>query len=83
MGTVHAKVERIGNELFLRSRMATVLIVILSFVAYIIAYRTYGRYLSSKVFQIDPDRITPACELEDGVDFVPSRRSLVFGHHFT
>lgn len=63
--------------------MATVLIVILSFAAYLIAYQTYGRYLSSKVFRVDPERVTPACELEDGIDFVPSRRSLVFGHHFT
>jgi len=63
--------------------METVLIVVASFVCYIIAYKTYGRFLGSKVFKIDPDRQTPACELNDGVDFVPSKKSLVFGHHFT
>ncbi len=63
--------------------MTTVLIVILSFVLYLVAYHTYGRYLARRVFRIDPDAQTPACMIDDGVDFVPSKRSLVFGHHFT
>jgi carbon starvation protein len=63
--------------------METVLIVTLSFVLYIFAYNTYGRYLSRCIFKVDPNRRTPACEINDGVDFVPSRKSLVFGHHFT
>jgi carbon starvation protein len=63
--------------------MDTVLIVIGSFVLYIIAYKTYGRFLASKVFKIDADRQTPACTINDGVDFVPSKKALVFGHHFT
>jgi len=63
--------------------MDTVLIVVGSFVLYIIAYKTYGRFLASKVFKIDPNRQTPACTLNDGVDFVPSKKALVFGHHFT
>ncbi len=63
--------------------MTTVLIVILSFVLYLVAYHTYGRYLARRVFRIDPEAETPACMIDDGVDFVPSKRSLVFGHHFT
>lgn len=63
--------------------MQTVLIVIASFVFYVIAYHTYGRYLASRIFRLDPDRMTPANEINDGVDFVPSHKSLVFGHHFT
>jgi carbon starvation protein len=63
--------------------MTTVLIVILSFVLYLVAYHTYGRFLARRVFQLDPDAQTPACMIDDGVDFVPSKRSLVFGHHFT
>jgi carbon starvation protein len=63
--------------------MTTVLIVILSFVLYLVAYHTYGRFLARRVFQLDPDALTPACMIDDGVDFVPSKRSLVFGHHFT
>ena len=63
--------------------METVLIALGSFVLYIIAYRTYGTWLARKIFSIDPSRTPPSIECEDGVDFVPSKRSLVFGHHFT
>ncbi len=61
----------------------TVLIALGSFVLYIVAYRTYGRFLARRVFKIDPTRTPPSEELCDGVDFVPSRKELVFGHHFT
>lgn len=63
--------------------MATVLIALGAFVLYLVAYHTYGRYLARRIFQIEPDRTPPSVEFEDGVDYVPSRRELVFGHHFT
>ena len=63
--------------------METVLIALGSMVLYVVAYRTYGRYLGRRVFRVEPDRVPPSVEREDGVDFVPSKRSLVFGHHFT
>lgn len=63
--------------------MDTLIIVLASFFLYILAYKTYGRFLASKIFKIDPANQTPACEINDGVDFIPSKKSLVFGHHFT
>ena len=63
--------------------MTTFLVAVGSFVGFIIAYNTYGRWLSRKVFALNPDAIVPSCELEDGVDYVPSKKSIVFGHHFT
>ncbi|PCJ51394.1 MAG: carbon starvation protein A [Candidatus Hydrogenedentota bacterium] len=63
--------------------MATVFIAVASFVGFIVAYHTYGRYLARKVFGLDPEAVVPSVELEDGVDFVPTRRAVVFGHHFT
>ncbi|MDK1020804.1 MAG: carbon starvation protein A [Candidatus Hydrogenedentes bacterium] len=63
--------------------MGTVAVAILSFAGFIIAYNTYGRYLARKIFDLDPDAIVPSKELEDGVDFVPTKRQIVFGHHFT
>lgn len=63
--------------------MQTVIIVISVFLLYLIAYHTYGRFLARRIFQLDPDRTTPAHEINDGIDFVPSHKSLVFGHHFT
>lgn len=63
--------------------MSTVVVAILSFVGFIVAYNTYGRYLARKIFELDPDAVVPSKELEDGVDFVPTKRQVVFGHHFT
>lgn len=63
--------------------MDTLIIAVLSFVGFIVAYNTYGRYLARKIFDLNPDTLVPAHEMNDGVDFVPTRRSIVFGHHFT
>jgi carbon starvation protein len=63
--------------------MLTIAIIIASALLYILVYRTYGRYLARRIFRIDPERATPAHTRSDGVDFVPSRPALVFGHHFT
>jgi carbon starvation protein len=63
--------------------MDTLLVAALSFAGFIVAYRVYGRWLGQKIFGLDPKRSTPAEELNDGSDYVPSRRSVVFGHHFT
>ncbi|MCB9838876.1 MAG: carbon starvation protein A [Phycisphaeraceae bacterium] len=52
-------------------------------VVFVVAYFTYGRWLSRKVFCLDPDAVTPAHELRDDVDYCPTRKSIVFGHHFT
>ncbi len=63
--------------------MQTLLIAIGSLVAYIIAYHTYGRWLSRKIFRLDPANRAPSIEMEDGEDFVPTAKGVVFGHHFT
>jgi len=63
--------------------MNTLLIIIISFTGYLIAYRLYGRYLANKIFDISDKNKMPAHEFRDGIDFVPTRKSLVFGHHFT
>lgn len=55
---------------------------LLCLVAYGIGYRFYARYLSRRVFRLDPDAITPAHALRDDVDYVPTRRSVLLGHHY-
>ena len=47
-----------------------------------IGYRFYSAYLASKVMALDPSRRTPAHEKEDGKDYVPTNRWVLFGHHF-
>jgi carbon starvation protein len=61
----------------------TLLVAVLSFFGFIAAYNTYGRWLSKKIFRLDGGRKVPAVEFEDGVDYVPTKRAVVFGHHFT
>jgi carbon starvation protein len=63
--------------------MDALLVMLVAFVGYILAYRFYGRYLGSKIFQLAVDAKVPSRELEDGVDFVPTKKEVIFGHHFT
>lgn len=48
----------------------------------ILAYRFYGAFLVTKVLVVDENRVTPAHRLEDGQNFVPTNKWVVFGHHF-
>ncbi|MDP6941898.1 MAG: carbon starvation protein A [Planctomycetota bacterium] len=54
----------------------------LGLLAYGLGYRFYSGWLSRRVFQLDPKALTPAHELQDGVDFVPTRPQVLFGHHY-
>ena len=63
--------------------MYTFLIAVGSFVGFLVAYNTYGRWLARKLFVLDPDAEVPSKQMRDGVDYCPSRKSVVFGHHFT
>ncbi|HET9452747.1 MAG TPA: carbon starvation CstA family protein [Gemmatimonadaceae bacterium] len=49
---------------------------------YAVAYRFYSKIIAAKVFALDAARPTPATRLNDGRDFVPTNRWIVFGHHF-
>ena len=63
--------------------MTTLAIALGAFVLYLVAYHTYGKWLARKLFKLDPEAKVPSIEQEDGVDFVPSDRNVIFGHHFT
>jgi carbon starvation protein len=63
--------------------MGTLLIAVGAFVGYIIAYRTYGRWLAKKIFNLDANAPVPSVVLNDDRDYVPTSKSVVFGHHFT
>src|SRR6185312_892528 len=47
-----------------------------------VGYRFYSKFIAARVFALDARRATPAVRLEDGRDFVPTNRWIVFGHHF-
>ena len=58
-------------------------LVVASACTYAIGYRFYSRFLAYRVLQLDDGRATPAERLEDGRDFVPTNKWVVFGHHFS
>ncbi len=62
--------------------MQTLLIALLSGLGFIVAYHTYGRWLGGKIFKLTASHICPSEKLTDGVDYVPTSKSVVFGHHF-
>jgi len=63
--------------------MVTILVMIGSFLGYILFYRLYGRYIGRKIFAISEKAQVPSREFEDGIDYVPTRKEIIFGHHFT
>ncbi len=63
--------------------MTTLLVALGSFFGFIVAYHTYGRWLSKKIFNLDPEADVPSKQLRDDIDFVPTKKSVIFGHHFT
>jgi carbon starvation protein len=72
-----------STDAFKGTNMSTLLVAVASFAGFIIAYHTYGRWLARRIFQIDGDAITPSHELQDNVDYVPTKKEVIFGHHFT
>ena len=51
--------------------------------SYLVAYRFYSRFIADRVFGLDPCRATPAERLNNGRDFVPTSKGVLFGHHFS
>jgi len=57
-------------------------VVAASIAVFMIGYRFYSRMIATKVLQLDPSRATPAVLRNDGLDYVPTDKWVVFGHHF-
>lgn len=57
-------------------------IVAAAICVYLIAYRFYSQFIATKVIGLDPTRQTPAYKYNDGLDYVPTNRYVLFGHHF-
>jgi carbon starvation protein len=57
-------------------------IVVAAVSIYLVAYRYYALFIANKVMQLDPTRATPAVLHNDGLDFVPTNKHVLFGHHF-
>ena len=63
--------------------MDVILLMITCFLVFFLVYKFYGKFISKKIYELNDENITPANEFEDGIDYVPTRKEIIFGHHFT
>ncbi|MCH2112759.1 MAG: carbon starvation protein A [Planctomycetes bacterium] len=62
--------------------MSAAVVAAVALLVYVVGYRVYGRWLAERVFRLDAHSVTPAHAQSDGVDFVPTRKLVLFGHHY-
>ncbi len=63
--------------------MHSVMIVLLGILGMAFGWFVYSKFIARRIFQLDENFVTPAHEFNDGVDFVPTNRYVLWGHHFT
>jgi carbon starvation protein len=63
--------------------MSAIALLVVGLAAFLTGYRFYSRYISHRIYRLDPDFVTPAHQFEDGTDYVPTNKHVLFGHHFT
>jgi carbon starvation protein len=63
--------------------MQSVMIVVLGVAGMAFGWFVYSRFIATKIYQLDPDFVTPAHALNDGVDYHPTNKYVLWGHHFT
>jgi len=63
--------------------MSAIVLLLLGLGGMAAGYLFYSRFIATRIYKLDPDFRTPAHEFEDGVDFVPTNRFVLWGHHFT
>src|SRR3954469_2518451 len=63
-------------------RISAIWMVVAALGSYAIAYRFYARFITRRVLQVDDSRATPGERLDNGTDFQPMDRRVLFGHHF-
>ncbi|MEW9501011.1 carbon starvation CstA family protein [Jeotgalibacillus marinus] len=63
--------------------MNAIAIAAIGIFIFILGYRFYSKFVAEKIFRLDPNYVTPAHRFKDGVDFVPTNKFVLWGHHFT
>ncbi len=63
--------------------MNSLLLAAIMLGGYLLAYHTYGKFLGRKIFKLAAENVCPSHQLKDDVDFVPTNKHVLFGHHFT
>jgi carbon starvation protein len=70
-------------HLHLSTRLNSVTLLLIGLVAFFSGYRFYSRFIAERIYRLDPSYRTPAHRFEDGIDYLPTNRHVLFGHHFT
>ncbi len=63
--------------------MSAIMIVLFGLAGLSFGWFVYSRFIAEKIYRLDPDFTTPAHEFNDGTDFVPTNKYVLWGHHFT
>jgi carbon starvation protein len=63
--------------------MSSVIVLLFGIGGMLLGWFIYSSFVAQRIFQLDPEFVTPAHSLEDGVDFVPTNKFVLWGHHFT
>ncbi|GHG71030.1 carbon starvation protein A [Alishewanella longhuensis] len=63
--------------------MNAILLMLMGLGAMALGYFVYSKFICEKIFKVDPNFRTPAHEMQDGVDYVPTNKYILWGHHFT
>jgi carbon starvation protein len=63
--------------------MNGILLAVIGGLVFFLGYRYYSKFIAERIYRLDPDYVTPAHKYKDGVDFVPTNKFVLWGHHFT
>ena len=63
--------------------MQSVMIVVLGIAGMTFGWFVYSKFIAQKIYKLDPDFVTPAHEFNDGIDYCPTNKYVLWGHHFT
>ncbi|MCX5589697.1 carbon starvation CstA family protein [Alcaligenes endophyticus] len=63
--------------------MSAIILLVLGLGTMFLGYYFYSRFIAEKIYRVDDSRPTPAHTMEDGIDFVPTNKFVLWGHHFT
>ncbi len=64
--------------------MSSIVLVLIGLLVFYLGFRFYSRFIENRIFKIhEEDQTMPSKALEDGIDYVPTKKHILFGHHFT
>ncbi|UOQ95273.1 carbon starvation protein A [Halobacillus shinanisalinarum] len=63
--------------------MSGIWLAIAGIIIFALGYKYYSKFIAEKIYRLDPNYVTPAHKYKDGVDFVPTNKFVLWGHHFT